>query len=234
MSNSTINAGANTNTFPDRVKDYLVGNAWASFIEIQRLIPDSLLFGSLFLFLLTKNKVFIVFTLFFLEVTASHSLLNYAYKLFYGNSPVKTDAKCLSGFRTPRFAVERILMADTYPSIGMFSVSAIASYLLSSMTAYKETLDTMGESWRIRYWVSVGLTIAFLLLFILGRLVSGCDTGMEILLSLVFGGFFGFIFYLINSSIFGIESVNFLGLPYLVNKDTDKSQPIYVCTKELS
>ena len=124
-------------------------------------------------------------------------------------------------------------MADKYPSLGMFSISAIASYLISSMLAFKETLDTMGESWKMRYWVSVGLTIAFLILFMLGRMISGCDTGTEILLALVFGSFFGFIFYLINSSVFGIESVNFLGLPYLVNKDTDKSQPIYVCTKEM-
>jgi hypothetical protein len=225
------NANSNIKTFPDKVKDYVIGNAWTSFVEIQRLIPDSLLFGSLFLFLLTKNQVFIIFTLFFLEVTASHSLLNYFYKLFYGDSPVKTEASCLSGFRTPRLAVERILMADKYPSLGMFSVSAIASYLISSMLAFKETLDTMGESWKMRYWVSVGLTIAFLILFMLGRMISGCDTGTEILLALVFGSFFGFIFYLINSSVFGIESVNFLGLPYLVNKDTDKSQPIYVCTK---
>lgn len=230
MSNSNSNTQKD---FPDKVKDYVVGNAWASFVEIQRLIPDSLLFGSLFLFLLTKNIVFIVFSLFFVEVSASHSLVNYLYKSFYGNSPVKTDAQCLSGYRTPRFSIERILMADKYPSLGMFSVSAIASYLISSMLSFKETLDTMGDSWSMRYWVSVGLTIAFLLLFILGRLASGCDTFTEVMISLLFGGFFGFLFYLINTSIFGIESVNFLGLPYLVGRDTDKSQPIYVCTKEL-
>jgi hypothetical protein len=41
----------------------------------------------------------------------------------------------------------------------------------------------------------------------------------------------GIIFFTINKSLFGQESVNFLGLPYIVSKDSQAS-PIYVCSAE--
>jgi hypothetical protein len=41
----------------------------------------------------------------------------------------------------------------------------------------------------------------------------------------------GAIFYIINKSIFGTEAMNFLGLPYMVSKESQGS-PIYVCAAE--
>jgi hypothetical protein len=36
------------------------------------------------------------------------------------------------------------------------------------------------------------------------------------------------IFFKVNLSLFGTESINFLGLPYMVNKN-EVGAPIYVC-----
>ena len=41
----------------------------------------------------------------------------------------------------------------------------------------------------------------------------------------------GVIFFYINKAIFGVEAMNFLGLPYLVSKESEGS-PIYVCAKD--
>ena len=43
----------------------------------------------------------------------------------------------------------------------------------------------------------------------------------------------GTVFFYINKAVFGEEAINFLGLPYLVNKEKEGS-PIYVCSKDES
>ena len=40
-----------------------------------------------------------------------------------------------------------------------------------------------------------------------------------------------YFFYYVNKSVFGEESMNFLGLPYMVSKESQAS-PIYVCAAE--
>jgi hypothetical protein len=47
----------------------------------------------------------------------------------------------------------------------------------------------------------------------------------------MFGIMVGLIFYFINSSLVGQESMNFLGLPLLINK-SDNGSSIYVCSTE--
>ena len=44
----------------------------------------------------------------------------------------------------------------------------------------------------------------------------------------VLGLIVGMFFFKVNLSLFGIESINFLGLPYIVNKN-EVGAPIYVC-----
>jgi hypothetical protein len=41
----------------------------------------------------------------------------------------------------------------------------------------------------------------------------------------------GTSFFFINKKLFGVEALNFLGLPYLVSKE-EKGAPIYVCAAE--
>ncbi len=61
--------------------------------------------------------------------------------------------------------------------------------------------------------------------------MKGCDTLGEIAIATVLGIFIGIVFYYINVSLFGQEGINFLGLPFLSQKDTTGS-PIYVCAAE--
>ena len=41
----------------------------------------------------------------------------------------------------------------------------------------------------------------------------------------------GSIFFSLNKKVFGIESINFLGLPYMVSKESE-GHPIYVCAAD--
>jgi hypothetical protein len=70
--------------------------------------------------------------------------------------------------------------------------------------------------------------------FILTRIfLSGCDDTLgEIIIATVLAVIVGYIFFYLNKSLFGAESMNFLGLPVLASKGTDSNgnpNEIYVC-----
>jgi cell shape-determining protein MreD len=83
------------------------------------------------------------------------------------------------------------------------------------------------SKWAMRSIVAYVLIGIFLALFIILRLIS-CDSFQEVMYASVLGLIIGIIFFKVNLSLFGIESINFLGLPYMVNKN-EVGAPIYVC-----
>ena len=80
----------------------------------------------------------------------------------------------------------------------------------------------------MRSTVAYTLIGIFLALFIILRM-TGCGDGVsEVLYASVLGFIVGLIFFKVNLSLFGTEAINFLGLPYMVNKN-EVGAPIYVC-----
>ena len=202
--------------------------------EIQRLIPDSILFGSIFLYALTQNISYCVFAIFILESGAIYKLISWMFSQTTGYSRSRnTDIllKCYAGYKTPRYDVDRMFSKNTYPSRAIYSIVSIATYLGSSMGTFKETLQTMGPEWASRYAVAISFITVFVGLIVVLRLLRGCESMSEILIATIFGIVSGILLFYINSSLFGKESVNFLGLPFMVEKDKDGT-PIYVCASE--
>jgi hypothetical protein len=218
----------------DKAKNFIIGNAWTSFEEINRLLPDSILFGSILMYIITQNVVFSGLALFVIELMLSHKAISNFEESVSGKSPVKQqDLKCTPGYRAVRMSFDRIFMNNKWPSMGVFSVTGLATYILAGMSAYKETLESMGSAWNTRYWISLGFAIAFVLLFVLLRAIKGCESSSEIIIASLFGIMVGLFGYLFNKLLLGEDSMNFLGLPYLISKDTEKSQPIYICSPNL-
>lgn len=211
----------------DKVAD-AVAPAVPPIMEIGRLMPDSILFGSFILYILTQNLAYGVFAVFMLESSLTHKLISTVYELIYGKESSPAADKCIAGYRTPRLAVERILMRDRYPSLATYSIVGAATYLTAAMTYYKDTLKAMGPDWAVRYNAATIMGWLFTVLFILVRLWSGCDSLVEILLAAAMGVAVGLVFYYVNKGIFDKESMNFLGLPYLIRKD-QAGKPIFVC-----
>jgi hypothetical protein len=87
--------------------------------------------------------------------------------------------------------------------------------------------EANSNKWSMRSTVAYTLIGIFLALFIILRLVS-CDTFSEVMYASVLGLIVGMFFFKVNLSLFGAESINFLGLPYMVNKN-QVGAPIYVC-----
>ena len=199
---------------------------------IQSLIPDSILFGSLVLYFLTQNRAFGVFSVFIFETALVHKLISWTTVQTVGPSrPQDTPSvACRVGFKTPQFSADRIFSHAPYPSYGMYSIVAMATYLLMATKEFSNTLNAMGAEWSSRATAAYVGTALLLVLFMIVRMYT-CDTLTEILIATVFALITGLIFFYINKSIFGEEAMNFLGLPYMVTKESQGS-PIYVCAAE--
>lgn len=219
------------NTVWDKVKNFMIGSVINTISEINILIPDSILFGSLLLYFLTQNMAFGIFSIFIFETVISHKIISWTSAQTVGSSR-STLVECRPGFKTPQFSVERMFSHDTFPSYSVFSITAIGTYLMMATKEFSETMKSMGPEWSMRATAAYSFIALVLITFILSRRFSICgDSTSEILMAVAFAVFTGLIFFYVNKSIFGQEAMNFLGLPYIVSKDSEGT-PIYVCAAE--
>jgi len=213
------------------VANFLGGTVKESVAEIYRLIPDSILFGSILLYFLTQNVAFGVFGIFIIEIVLSHRMVSWLFTQSVGPSRSPDRITCLSGFKTPQWKVNRIFNHDNYPSYGVFSLTSIGTYLLLATNEFSDTLQAMGPEWASRKIVAYSLTAFMLISFILVRWYVGCESLGEIVYAGLIAILVGAILFFVNKQLFGVEGMNFLGLPYLVSKESQGS-PIYVCAAE--
>jgi membrane-associated phospholipid phosphatase len=200
--------------------------------EIHSMMPDSLLFGSFLLYVLTQHAPFGVFALFVLELILSHKLVGWVMAQSVGAPPPEKgkepSAACRMGYKIGRMDFRRLFSHDSYPSFAMFSTMGVVAYLSRSMLTFSETLDAMGPVWASRKTVAMIFAICLVLAVVGGRIYSGCESPGEIVLGGVLGVGAGILLYSLHLSVFGEQGMNFLGLPYLVTKES-QGTPIYVC-----
>jgi hypothetical protein len=223
----------------DKVKDFMGGTVIKTITEIHMLMPDSILFGSILLYVLTQNLPFGVFAIFIFETVLSHKLISWISSQAVGSSR-PADLQCRAGYKTPQLRSDRIFSHDQYPSYGLFSISAIGTYLALATNYFSNTLNAMDNSldqnsqssgiWSSRKLVAYSLICLTIAAFTTVRLWK-CDTISEVSIAIIFAIIIGIIFFYINKSVFGEESINFLGLPYLVSKDS-QGAPIYICAAD--
>jgi hypothetical protein len=216
-------------TLWDKFKGLMGGTVINTITEINMLIPDSILFGSILIYFLTQNVSFGIFAIFIFETVISHKLISWVSSQTVGSSR-SVDLKCRSGYKIPQLSPQRIFSHEPYPSYGTFSITAIGTYLALATNEFSNTLNAMGPEWSSRKLVAYIFILLTLSAFIAVRLWK-CDTVGEVIMAMVFAFMTGIIFFYTNKAIFGEESMNFLGLPYLVSKESQGS-PIYVCSKE--
>jgi len=198
--------------------------------ELHRMMPDSLLFGSFLLYVLTQHAPFGVFALFVVELILSHKLVGWVMAQSVGASPVQEpSAACRMGYKIGRTDFRRLFSHASYPSFGMFSIMGVIAYLGRSMLTFSETLDAMGPVWASRKTVALIFVICLVLAVTGGRILSGCEPAGEIVLGGALGAGAGLLLYSLHLALFGEQGVNFLGLPYLVTKES-QGAPIYVCS----
>lgn len=214
----------------DYIYEYLGGTIAPVGFEIQRLLPDSLLFGTLTMFILTGNTTWGVLLTFLIELILSHGLVAAGFQAFQGPQKLQGPLGCRPGFRHPRFDFTRFFIRDRYPSVSIYSLSAIASYFIMTINYFSATLKAMGPDWAARVTVAYIFTALFTVGLIGIRLLYGCESWTELLIAMVAGILAAILFFNLNFSIFGPEGINILGLPLLVDKSS-QGNPIYICTQ---
>jgi hypothetical protein len=90
-------------------------------------------------------------------------------------------------------------------------------------------MEQMGKEWAGRSTVAYVFIVLFLAAFLLARMYACSETINEILLAFVLALIVGTVFFALHVTVFGPEAVNFLGLPYLMEKNKE-GEPIYVCS----
>ena len=110
-------------------KNFMGGTVIKSITEIHMLMPDSILFGSILMYFLTQNMSFGIFAVFIFETVLSHKMINWISSQAIGPSRSSTEIQCRSGYKIPQFNIDKIFSHDPYPSYGLYSVSAIGTYL---------------------------------------------------------------------------------------------------------
>ena len=218
----------NSDTFWSNITD----NFLSPVIEIYSLMPDSILFGSMILYAITQNLSYGVFSIFIMEMIASHKFLSWVMTQLFGpQSRSESSIRCRAGFKTPQLDVRRIFMHDQYPSYAIFSMTSIATYLGLSTAEFSDTFKAMGSEWDGRSMTAYIFIGILLCTFILVRSFGCSEGGTEIAIAVVSAVIFSFILFKINVFFFDKEGINFLGLPYLSEKAANGT-PIYVCSAD--
>ena len=219
----------------DKAIEDITGSVTGSVYEINRLFPDSLLFGGLILYFVTQNVAYRMFAILVGEVAVAHWAIDWVLARVQPRSPATGSAnRCASGYRAARVEIDRIRSEpDRFPTFSAMTLGALLSYTTTAMIGFKDALDAMGPEWGRRFYVAAAMSALFVIYFVGLRIYTGCETFGEVTVGLVIGALLGLPLYWLNKSVLSDEANNILGLPYMVDKNKT-GEPIYVCAPRMT
>jgi hypothetical protein len=201
--------------------------------EMVRILPDSLLYGTGLMSLITyQTPMLFLFITVALGFVASNYLTSSLTSLFPDAIPpaVRSPA-CTTGLYSPTLTFLSLWKAGSagaFPAAPLFVVSTFVFYCLSSLIQQSDVLKELGDEYAAKIPI-VGTFSALLLILILTYFMyNGCNGFMTLLFSIGAGGLFGGLLSVLFSSLFGQEAINILGLPLFVRRDK-VGKPLYIC-----
>lgn len=195
--------------------------------EILNTFPDALLFGSMFMGLITVSlQQTLLFLSFFESFAILYGLQNIYSFIFEGE--INKTQTCKSKFHTLVFEDLFSSPSANIPSYAVYTITFACTYLIQSFNAVKNELDVLDIN-KNQYKFSVSILIFIIFLFAALRLWLSCDSGTAVLLGLLFGSIVALYIHYQNQTLFGKNSVNFLPIPLIRNKTAD-NEPIYICS----
>jgi hypothetical protein len=199
-----------------------------------RLLPDSLLYGTGILTLVTyQTPMLFLFVLTFIAFIASNLIASATTTLFPQETPPATvSADCLPGIYTPTGArltlLSDIACPSGFPSMPMFILATFTIYCITSVLQQSDVLNQLGADYAAKLPAVAFLGAGLMICLIFYLMNNGCSGFMTLLFSIVAGGLLGGAASGIISMLFGQEAINILGLPLFVGR-TDTGKPLYVC-----
>jgi hypothetical protein len=192
-------------------------------LETAQILPDGLVIMTGLYALLTLSASFAVMFGGLVEAAVVFQLIQ-SMALYLGVAEgAASDAKCRTGFRTPDLTTLSMFSRDlkpAFPSAPLYILSVASAYIFSSLSAQSEELQALGTAYSSRYYISICLLCTLILVFMLFRLYSGCDSFSVTIASVPIGLAIGAIIFEQNRRLFGPTMVNLLGIPLIANKAT--------------
>ncbi len=199
-----------------------------------RLLPDSLLYGTGILTLITyQTPMLFLFVLTFMAFIASNLIASASSTLFpQETAPATVSVDCLPGIYTSTGA-RLTLLSDLacpsgFPSMPMFILSTFTIYCITSILQQSDILNQLGGDYAAKLPAVCFLSAGLIICLIYYLMNNGCNGFMTLLFSIAAGGVLGGAASGMFSMIFGQEAINILGLPLFVSR-TDTGKPLYVC-----
>lgn len=219
---------------------YIVPN----FEEQIRILPDSIIFGSLLIALFTQSYATVMFAVAMLEAGIAGGLLQALFTYMdivhtYPSNPDK-PGKCVSGYTTPTletlftFCKDRLCgskIASAIPSFPIYFLATAISYVVGSMYSQKQELEALGPAYAARFYIALFASFLLLLIVTFYRVANGCDGLGIILLTLFFGFLMGGLLVYQNTALLGRDATNLTGVPLLRERTRD-GKPLYVCPQK--
>lgn len=203
--------------------------------ESLRIMPDSILYGTGFLSLITYSTPMMFL---FLAVSLGYiaaNLINLTATGFFPQDvpPAPSSGACIGGIYSPTTARLSLLpelgaKSSGFPSSPIFILATTIFYCITSVLQQSDVLNQLGDTFKAKIPIIAVLGILLLAVFVVYLLYHGCTGFMTIMFSIGVGGALGGILSLLFTNVFGQESINILGLPLFVRRD-QTGQPLYIC-----
>lgn len=204
--------------------------------ELIRIFPDGLIMSVGFFSIITLSYPYVIFFLSLLEsllifhgLRATNTHLNVS-----TDTPTKDskDSKCVSGYMSKNLESLSLFGNTNYsafPSAPLFMFSLASSYVMSTLYRFSSELEVLGPTFASRFYIAgISLPMA-IVAFSLYRIYFSCDNFGTILLSIGIGLVVGALLVEQNYRLFGLNSLNLVGVPILRNRTADGNK-LYVCS----
>ena len=196
--------------------------------ETLYMFPDTILYGS---FLMSLTTISLPHTIFFISILLGLVVLfglQRGTSFIFGTSV--SQMKCKPQIFKYTFDQFFLRPSASNPSYGMFLVSFACTYLATSLYMLNDELNILDDSTFKQYYISISTLIAIVLFYLFFRLGFECNSMGASAAGLVFGSVVAIIILNINVTLYGKDSINFLGIPLLRNTTSDGA-PLYICSK---
>lgn len=199
-------------------------------------LPDSIILGTGLYALLTLSFPLMFLFLFELEAIFAQNLLGGAARSAFPTlTAPPTDPQCKPGYYN-QMSRDRVTLlklfgdgSSSFPSRPLFLISGVFGYLMSSLVAFQDTIRNLDDDAQMRLTLAAAGGITTLVLLYVYYMRAGCETFLNGMTSVLIGLALGAFGMILHKMFFGMEAINFLGLPTLVSK-TETGAPLYVCS----
>jgi hypothetical protein len=202
---------------------------------IMRSAPDSMVIGSILLAIITQSYSLAVLSFTFLEITVFQNLIASFSKWVAGTTGGPIEDNC--GFQIPSYTqvslLKQFIMKAPFPSAPIFFMSSCVAYFLGAQINVRNEINTLASDYpliKAGFPISSVLSVIFIVSLLMWRVVRGCDGFLVGFGSIVFGFLVGTLLLLLNTKLMGRDSINFGGLPLLIDK-LQSGKDLYVCSQ---